>query len=179
MALRAAFLLACWLAAAPAVAATLGVDDARHLLARAGFGAAPAEIEAYARLTREQAADRLLAGNSRSTSASTPPPAWTAEPFMPRRYRGMTAEERKLAVRDVHQKAFELRSWWLNEMLATPSPLTEKMTLFWHNHFVSSQRKVRSPQLMYRQNALLRQHALGRFGDLLHAAARDPAMVIY
>jgi uncharacterized protein (DUF1800 family) len=61
----------------------------------------------------------------------------------------------------------------------TPSPLTEKMTLFWHNHFVSSQQKVRSPQLMYRQNVLLRRHAVGNFGALLHAISRDPAMVIY
>ena len=179
MALRAAFALAFWLAAAPVLAATLGADDARHLLARAGFGATPAEIEAYARLTREQAADRLLAGSSRSTSPSTPPPAWTAEPFAPRGYRGMSPEERRLALREMNQKAFELQAWWLAEMLATPSPLTEKMTLFWHNHFVSSQRKVRSPQLMYRQNALLRRHALGNFGELLHAVARDPAMVIY
>jgi uncharacterized protein (DUF1800 family) len=53
------------------------------------------------------------------------------------------------------------------------------MTLFWHNHFVSSQQKVRSPQLMYRQNVLLRRHAFGNFTALLHAVARDPAMVIY
>src|SRR5205814_9204534 len=46
-------------------------------------------------------------------------------------------------------------------------------------HFVSSDQKVRSPQLMYRQNALLRRHALGSFGKLLHEIARDPAMVIY
>ena len=91
----------------------------------------------------------------------------------------MSPEERKLALRDLFQKAFELQSWWLAEMLATPSPLTEKMTLFWHNHFVSSQQKVRSPQLMYGQNVLLRRHALGNFGALLHAIARDPAMVIY
>ena len=32
---------------------------------------------------------------------------------------------------------------------------------------------------MYRQNELLRRHALGNFGELLHAVARDPAMVIY
>jgi hypothetical protein len=63
-------------------------------------------------------------------------------------------------------------------MLQTRS-LTERMTLFWHNHFVSSQQKVRSPQLMYRQNLLLRRHALGNFGKLLQAVARDPAMVIY
>jgi uncharacterized protein (DUF1800 family) len=32
---------------------------------------------------------------------------------------------------------------------------------------------------MYRQNVLLRRHAVGNFGALLHAVARDPAMVIY
>ncbi|MGH8621444.1 MAG: DUF1800 domain-containing protein, partial [Burkholderiales bacterium] len=162
----------------PVQAAALGFDDARHLLNRTSFAAGPAEIEAFAGLTRERAVDRLLSGTGKP--AVTAPPAWTGEPFESlRRFRGMSAEERKLAQREMFRKAFELRSWWLTEMLATPSPLTEKMTLFWHNHFVSSQQKVRSPQLMYRQNVLLRRHALGNFGALLHAVARDPAMVIY
>jgi uncharacterized protein (DUF1800 family) len=177
LACRAVFLLGMLLSALPAAAASLGLDDARHLLSRTGFGATPAEVETYSRLTREQAADRVVAGAVKS--AVTAPPAWTAEPFRPRGYRGMNAEERKVARRDMNEKAFELQAWWLREMLVTPSPLTEKMTLFWHNHFVSSQRKVQSPQLMYGQNAVLRKHALGNFGELLHAASRDPAMVIY
>jgi uncharacterized protein (DUF1800 family) len=32
---------------------------------------------------------------------------------------------------------------------------------------------------MLRQNALLRKHALGNFGELLHAVAKDPAMLVY
>jgi len=32
---------------------------------------------------------------------------------------------------------------------------------------------------MYRQNVLLRRHALGNFGELLRAVSRDPAMVVY
>jgi uncharacterized protein (DUF1800 family) len=64
-------------------------------------------------------------------------------------------------------------------MLITPSPLTERMTLFWHNHFVSSQQKVRVARLMYVQNATLRANALGNFGTLLHTAAKDPAMLVY
>jgi uncharacterized protein (DUF1800 family) len=67
----------------------------------------------------------------------------------------------------------------MHEMLVTPSPITERMTLFWHNHFVSSQQKVRFSRLMYQQNATLRAHALGSFADLLHAASKDPAMLIY
>jgi uncharacterized protein (DUF1800 family) len=156
----------------------IGFDDARHLLNRTSFAAGPADIEAFAGLTREQAVDRLLSWAGRP--AVTPPPAWADEPFESlRRFRGMSAEDRKLALREMFQKAFELQSWWLTEMLVTPSPLTEKMALFWHNHFVSSQQKVRSPQLMYRQNVLLRRHALGSFSTLLHDIARDPAMVIY
>jgi uncharacterized protein (DUF1800 family) len=64
-------------------------------------------------------------------------------------------------------------------MRTTRTPLTEKMTLFWHNHFVSAEQKVREPALMYRQNQLLRRYAIGDFGTLLHEVARDPAMVIY
>jgi len=156
----------------------IGFEAARHLLNRTSFAASPGEIEAFGRLDREQAADRLLASTERR--AATPPPAWASAPFESlRRFRGMSQEERKLARQEIFRQSFELQSWWLAEMLTTPSPLTEKMTLFWHNHFVSSLQKVRSPQLMYRQNVLLRRHALGNFRDLLRAVARDPAMVIY
>jgi uncharacterized protein (DUF1800 family) len=174
-------LLALMLAAsspARSAPAVLGSADARHLLNRAGFAASPAEIEAFASLTRAQAVERLLA-STRGESV-TPPPAWTSEPFQPLRpIRDMTPEERLALQRERREKALELKAWWIEEMRTTPSPLTEKMTLFWHNHFVSGEQKVRSPQLMYRQNRLLRVHALGNFATLLHAVARDPAMVIY
>jgi uncharacterized protein (DUF1800 family) len=90
-----------------------------------------------------------------------------------------TDDEKKAFRENEQRQAFQLRGWWLREMLATQSPLTERMTLFWHNHFVSSQQKVKYTELMYRQNILLRQHALGNFGAMLHAVSKDPAMVIY
>src|SRR4029078_13412133 len=64
-------------------------------------------------------------------------------------------------------------------MLATPSPLTERMTLFWHGHFATRIQKVYSAKLMYAQNAFLRSESLGNFGTMLHGIARDPAMLIY
>ncbi len=155
----------------------LDFPDARHLLNRTGFGATEAEIRGYVGLTREQAADRLL-GRVRSDS-STPPPASVGVFESPRGLKKLDDEARKAFIRRQFQISVELRNWWLEEMLETPSPLTERMTLFWHNHFVSGQEKVKSPVLMYRQNVLLRRHALGNFGKLLHEIARDPAMVIY
>ena len=166
------------LSAAHAASPLLGVDDARHLLLRTSFAATPADVEGYARLTRSQAVERLLAAARQE--AATIPPSWTDAPFESlRRFRTASPEERQALRRKLREDGLELRAWWLNEMHRTPSPLTEKMALFWHNHFVSSDQKVRSPQLMYRQNVLLRRHAVGNFGRLLHEVAHDPAMVIY
>ena len=166
----AGLLLACTGRAAP-----MGEADARHLLNRTGFGAPPQLVASYAKLSREQAVDRLLAG-ARSAPVLTPP-SLVHEPSF--RVRELGEEEKKAAQRAAFEKGVELRAWWLQEMLQTPSPLSERMTLFWHNHFVSSQQKVKSGKLMLDQNLLLRRHALGNFGELLHAIAKDPAMVIY
>ncbi len=158
----------------------LGYDDARHLLNRVGFGATQSEIERYAPMTREEAARKLLAGGR--TVAVTPPPAWVGTEEALRYPRGgdkSTEAEKKAFVQQQVREGLDLRGWWVEEMLDTPSPLTERMTLFWHNHFVSSQQKVKLGELMYRQNVTLRANALGNYGELLHAIARDPAMVIY
>jgi uncharacterized protein (DUF1800 family) len=64
-------------------------------------------------------------------------------------------------------------------MLRGGHPLREKMTLFWHNHFATSLVKVRDPVLMFRQNELLRAHALGKFGPFLQAISRDGAMLLW
>ena len=167
-------------AALPASAATLSYDDARHLLSRTGFGASDAEIRRFAGMSREEAARTLLAETR--TTALTPPPAWTRAPG-PLRYpkggeKAPEAEKKQFQQEQIRD-GLELRGWWIEEMLATSSPLTEKMTLFWHNHFVSGQQKVKLAVLMYRQNVTLRENALGNFATFLHAIARDPAMVIY
>ena len=161
-------------------AAPLSYDDARHLLNRTGFGATDAEIRRFTGMTREDAARTLLAETR--TTAVTPPPAWTGERGPLRYPRGgekASPEDRKRFQQEQIRDGLELRGWWVEEMLVTPSPLTERMTLFWHNHFVSGQQKVKLVLLMYRQNVTLRENALGNFGTLLHAVARDPAMVVY
>ncbi len=60
-----------------ASAAPMGFDDARHLLARTGFGPTDAEIRGYAALTREQGVNLVL--RDVRTQAITPPPAFTLQ----------------------------------------------------------------------------------------------------
>lgn len=158
-------------------AGPIGEDGARHLLARTGFGPTAAEIRAWAQLDRRTAIDRVLA--TARTSPLTAPPASMADASPLRPPAGASEAERSAFRREQVRTGIELRGWWLGEMLATDSPLTERMTLFWHNHFVSSQQKVRVTKLMYRQNLLLRRHALGDFGALLHAVSKDAAMLVY
>ncbi len=174
--MRPGLLAICLLALTPASALALAPEEARHLLVRTGFEASSAAD--YATLGHEAAVRRLLDGVRRE--AQTPAPAWVDEPLPdPREIRNMSEAGRKALHQRVRQEAVELKGWWYREMLATDSPLTERLTLFWHNHFTSGLKKVKAPQLLYRQNTLLRQHAAGNFRELLHAVARDPAMVLY
>lgn len=166
----------CCLLPLPALAAGIGEEGARLLLQRTGFGAHPADIRALAPLSREQAVDQVLSGIRRE--AITPPPDWAGSWQVPERKNLSEAEQAAFRRQQV-QQGLALRGWWLQEMATTPSPVSEKMTLFWHNHFVSGQDKVKLASLMYRQNTLLRREALGNFATLLHDIAKDPAMMRY
>ncbi|RTL47578.1 MAG: DUF1800 domain-containing protein [Rhodocyclaceae bacterium] len=160
-----------------AQAAPMGNEDARHLLSRSGFGASPEEIAAMARLSRRDGVERLLAGAQQNPLS--PPPEDVVAYLSPKSFREAEGEAKKELLRLQRQRGVRLRGWWVAQMLATPSPLTEHMTLFWHNHFVSSLEKVKSPALMAEQNLLLRRYALGNFADMLHAVAKGPAMLVY
>lgn len=173
------FAVAAWpVAAAPmSTMGTMGTEDARHLLNRAGFGARPADLAAFAAMSREAAVAQLLVETP--TEARTPIPAELAEYQPPMRIRELSVEERREFQR---RTGIALRRWWVDTLFAAQGPaeqLRERMTLFWHNHFVSSVQKVKSAKLMLEQNRLLRRHALGRFDELLHAVGKDPAMVVY
>jgi uncharacterized protein (DUF1800 family) len=135
------------------------------------------------------AVDRLLAGMRHQ--AITPAPDWVSEGPAELRRQQLEAQKENVeakrgadgkplrTVRPVQEQGRELRNWWVEEMLVTDQPLTERMVLFWHNHFTSSMMKVRYPPALFRQNALFRRHALGNFATLLREVARDPAMLIY
>ncbi|MDJ0825779.1 MAG: DUF1800 domain-containing protein [Rhodobacter sp.] len=154
------------------------VAEARHLLSRTGFGAAPHEIEALVGQPWETAVEALMDGIG--TRPSAPMPAWVEGwglPYAQIEALGPTAEELFYANRWI--EITELQHWWLGEMIATPSPLTERLVLFWHDHFATSFEAHENPQWMAAQNRLFRTHAAGNFADLADGILRDPAMLVY
>lgn len=131
-----------------------------HLLRRAGFGPTGEEL----REAREKGFEATLRELLESERIPEP----------------LDALEKELAgeMLDLNDAA-DLKAWWLFRMVRTRRPLLEKMTLFWHGHFATSNAKVGNGPYMQGQNDLLRRYALGRFGDLLLAISRDPAMLVY
>ena len=162
----------------PTLMFALAFDEARFLLNRTGFGATVEEIKTLQPLTYEEALKHLL---SKSTNrAQTPYPAWHGSSLLDgRKYKELSAQEKQLLRKLRRRRWRELQLWWVHEMVVTTTPMTEKMTLFWHNHFTSQLPKVKWPGLMLEQNILLRHEALGSFATLLRKIARDPAMLIY
>ena len=73
----------------------------------------------------------------------------------------------------------QLQQWWLDHMLATPTPFAERMTLFWHGHFTSDYRKVADDTFMYWQNLTWRRMSLTNLRSMLMQVTTDPAMLRY
>lgn len=131
-----------------------------HLLRRAGFGADHDTIQSYVQMGLQKAVDSLINYNPEGN------PLEIVEDRL---------ENDQLGRFDING----LQTWWLNRMVHTTNPLQEKMTLFWHGHFVSAYNKVTDTALLYRQNQLFRRMALGNFRDLTLAVSKDPAMIWY
>jgi uncharacterized protein (DUF1800 family) len=135
-----------------------------HLHRRAGFAATREELERDLREGPEASIDRFLNGQGQTT--------------------GVLAEYAQVAERigdaavDSRQ-AERLKAWWVLCMLEGPDALGERLTLMWHNHFATSNRKVDDLDAMRRQNDLLRRYARAPFAELLNAAVHDPALLIW
>ncbi len=124
----------------------LGERSAAHLLRRAGFGGTPDQVRRYAAMTAGDAVASLL--TLPQVSSFTPPQELedVGGPMSTRRERA----------REGRDATFALQLWWLNRMLSTPTPLQEKMTLYFHGHFTSRATPV-YPWITYNQNALLQR----------------------
>ena len=82
-------------------------------------------------------------------------------------------------LRSSQLEAHRLAYWWANRMVQSEQPLVEKMALFWHGHFATSEEKVRDVRKMQQQLALFQRLGLGDFRSLMIGVAQNPAMLAY
>jgi uncharacterized protein (DUF1800 family) len=133
---------------------------AGHLYRRAAFGATWDELQTAVADGPDKAVDKLLRGHDDSAiDRDSQIMAATAGRF---------------------NADAQLAPWWLYRLLVgNTHALREKMTLFWHNHFATSNAKVRNAGYMLGMYDLMSRHALGNFRDLLQDISKDPAMLVW
>ena len=192
----------------PIASSEWSYDRAAHLLERAGFGCTPEDIERLAAMTPDAAVRHLvyyeLLDNSHlpafDESDVHDPGLVPFPPSRPATTQLAKENGEALGVKVkpsgnrrlqpvVNKFFYWLRAsmletrrvsyWWAHRMLNTNRPLEEKMALFWHGHFATSEAKVRDYRKMLLQNETFRRHATGNFRDLVVAVAQDPAMLYF
>jgi uncharacterized protein (DUF1800 family) len=144
----------------PSAEAPWNLERVGHLYRRAAFGATLAELEQGLKDGPEKTIDRLFAGTAPNEKAET-----------------LMADLADSIAEG--NNGGQLRAWWLMRMLNSSNPLREKLTLFWHNHFATSNTKVANARFMLRQYELMKRHALGSFETLLQEISKDPAMMVW
>ena len=183
-------------------------ETAAHLLERAGFGGTPEEIEELAALSPYDAVRRLVYFENVDNSHLLPfehsdihDPG--LEPFPPSRpattnLAKETGQALGIKVKPegnrrlqpvVNKFFYWLRAsvletnrvayWWANRMVASNSPLKEKMALFWHGHYAINESKVRDYRKLLNELKIFHDLGVGNFRDLMVAVAQDPAMLSF
>ncbi|QMW02843.1 DUF1800 domain-containing protein [Spirosoma foliorum] len=154
-------------------------QQTRYLFARAGFGATPAELDEAARKPLKKVV-RQLFNDSDSVTDLRVVDADTNE--TKKQLKGMFQNGQldkdmlKERIRDNAEKVRDLNLQWLDQMSTGKAALREKMALFWHGHF-ACRAQGRNPLFMQQYANTIRQHALGKFSDLLMAVSKEPAML--
>ena len=167
-------------------------ERAVHALDRLAFGPRPGEVERVlaagvsswieAQLAPERIEDPRVAALLEGSPALAMAPAEVRATYLPaERPENPSAEERRELQRRKNEPRLELLRALLLRAVWSERQACEVLSDFWRNHFNVSYTKGGPIDLFLPDwdREVVRAHALGRFGALLHASARHPAMLYY
>lgn len=145
---------------------------------RLGLGPKPGELETYTSGAAQKLRDQLI-------SAGVPAYA-DADQVLALNRRAQ--EARQAGDNDMQQEIQrQRRQLYVTDAIArtrfaieTDQPFRERLVHFWSNHFaVSADKQETIPWIGSFEAEAIRPHITGRFGDMLLAATRHPAMLSY
>lgn len=142
----------------------------QHLYLRAGFWESITTIEK----NRGKSLEKLVNQLFKESETITEIKVVDANEFKIGKFMLADKEEKKEMIKESLSKIKDMNLLWLDKMAEKQGTLREKMTLFWHGHFACQSNNV---FFIQNQNNTLRKLALGKFGDLLKAISKDPAML--
>ena len=147
-------------------------EQAAHLLRRSMFGPTNLQIKEALNLGLDATIDLLF----QELPLPEPPvnPRFEDDPNVPIGATWIDAPYSQ-TVNFVGYRTNSLVSWTIGNILQEGISIREKLTLFWNNHFATS--NVPDPKFMYRHNQLLRANAWGNFKQLIKDVTIDPNML--
>lgn len=151
-------------------------SNAAHLLRRTMFGPTHDQIEQAVKDGLGKTLDLLLSPSNMPKE----PVIYADSPVDPEIPKGESWVKGKLygGVQGlVQSKQNSLNAWLMEQLFNEGVSITEKMTLFWHNHFVISE--IYDPRYNYDYITLLRSNALGNFKQLTKDICIDKGMLLY
>ncbi len=144
----------------------------QHLLLRAGFGDNPAYMQKNANRKVADITGELF----KKSKSYTDIKLFEEADDMFQEGGARNKEEKAGIFKRSQEKLKQLNLAWMEKLVSDDAQLREKMTLFWHGHFAC---KGINAYFMQNQLNTIRKNSLGKFGDLLLAMCKDPAMLLY
>jgi len=152
----------------------------QHLLWRAGFGPMAENANETDQVSQKDLYQLLLKTSSKKPDALNV--ASNAFDGLVKgvedigKFQKLTPDQKKQLRKQSVQDLKNLNLTWLSEMINSEAQLREKMSLFWHGHFA-----CRVINIYFQQQLLnvIRENALGNFGDLLRQVSKSPAMLSF
>ena len=154
----------------------LGQQELLHLFGRCLFGLSPTEYSFFEGKPLDECLDTLLKPSEYHEMLLQEDPNFqdplvpNGKPWVDAAYGNLAADERRRVY---------LKGWWVGRILNRDYSLTEKMTLFLHNHFVTSADVVRDARYSYRYVQMLRKYALGNYKKFVREGTTNLAMLVY
>jgi len=141
------------------------IHRVRHVLRRLGYGLDVAQENTALTQAPDVFVDTWI--NDSIAFANSPAPAWGDWSFSDYTNFG-------------NERFPQIVEWWRQTMDDTLNmKLRGKLTLFWHNHFVTRVDDYNAPSWMYQYYNLLQTHALGNFKTLTKEIGKNEAMLVF
>lgn len=149
----------------PSASKPWNIQRVRHVTKRLGYGLDVAQEQAILSQSPSAFVDTWITDSI--NYMNTPAPAWA----------NWTISD----YTDFNSERFDQYDEWLLQTYddALNLKLRSKMTLFWHNHFVTKIEDYQASSWLYQYYNLLQTHALGNFKTLTKEIGKNEAMLMF
>jgi hypothetical protein len=141
------------------------LKKAQHVYRRMGFSASKETLEAALLKHPQDLVDEII--NDALEAAPLPTPPWAD--WVISDYDDFQTE--------LGEQVLSWALLWLNDMFE--HPFRGKLTLFWHNHYVTRLEQYACASWMYRYYRILEGNALGNFRTFTEEIGKTPAMLVF